>query len=396
MVIEYRTPTEADWPEMVRADARSFGWVPTQEQIDERRPLVDLERFRIATDRGQVVGVSGAFGFDVTVPGGTTVPAAGVTWVAVSATHRRRGVLTELIGRVHAEADDRGEPIAMLFASEGGIYERFGYGIASAMRFVDIDRGAARLRPDLPIDLDAVRYVDGDAALDHLASVWDRYRRTRPGEISRDGAWHAAVHAMRERPSDGFSPVFHLAHRDGYAAYRIKERWEGRPANVMELMEFVPATGQAHLDLWATLLGVDLVGGITVRNLPADEALPYLLTDSRAFGTSVLKDGLWAKVLDPAVAFGSRTYGTTDRLVVEADGQRWAIESDGTESSCRRVRTKPDLTMDAASLGALVFGGVRPSTLAGGRRLTAASEHALRRGDAFFVVGPSAHCSTWF
>lgn len=396
MGIEYRVPTEAEWPAMMRADARGFGWVPTPELIEQRRPSVDLERFRIATDAGQIIGVAGAFAFDITVPGGATVPASGVTWVSVSATHRRRGVLTELMRLLDQQADERGEPVAVLFASEGGIYRRFGYGIATMMRWIEIERANAILRPDLPVDRDAVRYVEGDAARDHLASTWERYRRTRAGEISRDAVWHDQVHEMREKPTDGMSATFHLAHRDGYAAYRIRERWSGRPENRLELIEMVPVTEQAHLDLWATVFGVDLVGTIASKNLPSDEALPWLLTDVRPFGTTQLRDGMWAKVIDPAVVFGARTYGSDDRLVVEVDGVRWAIEHSAGEASCRRVRTRPDLVTDAASFGALLFGGTRATTLAAGRTLTARDGATLARADAFFVAGRAPHCSTWF
>lgn len=284
----------------------------------------------------------------------------------------------------------------MLFASEGGIYERFGYGIATTMRFVEIDQPSAVLRADLPVDRDAVRYVEGDDARDHLKAVWERYRRSRAGEISRGAVWHDHVHQMREKPAGALSATFHLAHRDGYAAYRIASTWAARPAHRLEVVELVPVTAQAHLDLWHVLLGVDLVATVTGRNLPSDEALPYLLTDVRPFQTAVSKDGMWAKVVDPGVAFGARRYGTDDRLVVEVDGKRWAIEAEGDEAWCRPVRTKPDLVMDAPSLGALLFGGVRPTALARGRRLTARDDAALRRADAFFVVGPAPHCSTWF
>ena len=414
MVIEYRIPTEDDWPDLVRADGRAFGYVPTQEQIDQRRPLIDLDRFRIAVDTGRpdgstdgagtsgpgigpgIVGVAGSFAFDVTLPGGTTVPASGITWVGVSATHRRRGVVSELMSRLHAGADQRGEPVAMLFASEGGIYERFGYGVATTMRTVSIDRTSARLRPDLPVDRDAVRYVEGDAAHDHLAGMWDRHRRSRAGEISRNAVWHAQQHEVRMRPVDDLSPAFHLAHADGYAAYRFGEKWDGRPQSRIEVVEFVAVTEQAHLDLWHALLGVDLVVTIESRNLPSDEALPYLLADARPFGTTMLKDGMWANVLDPQVSFGARAYGSADRFVVEAGGQRWAIESDGTEASCRKVRSRPDIVTGASTLGTLLFGGVRPSLLARGRRLSGRTDDVLRRADAFFVVGPAPHCSTWF
>ena len=397
MQIDIRVPDEAMWPDVVRADGRAFGYAVTDEVIAERRPVVDLDRFRVAMDGPTVIGVAGSFGFDITLPGGTTVPAAGVTWVSVAATHRRRGVLTQLLDHVHRDADERGEPVAVLYASEGGIYERFGYGIATMMRFVEIARRAARLRPELQPDPTSVRYVDGDDALDHLVRVWEVARRQRAGEISRSLAWHDSVHAQRAKPQGGLSPAFHLAHRDGYAAYRISENWStGGPEHRLELVEFVATTAAAHLDLWHALLGVDLVGTIAAKQLPVDEPLPLLLTDVRSFATKVSKDGVWAKVLDPAIAFGARAYGTADRFVVEADGQRWAIETDGSESSCRRVRSRPDLTTDASTLGALLFGGARPSVLARGRRLVARSDEVLRRADACFVTGPAPHCATWF
>jgi predicted acetyltransferase len=304
-------------------------------------------------------------------------------------------VLTELMRLLDVQADERGEPVAVLFASEGGIYERFGFGIASTMRGVDIDRSTARLRADLPIERDAVRYVEGDDARDHLAVVWERARRARAGEISRDAVRHDAIHRNREQADGELSAAFHLAHRDGFAAYRIGRQRNGRPAQ-LEIVEFVAATPQAHLDLWHTLLGVDLVGSLRSLILPSDEPLPYLLTDVRPYATTRLRDGLWAKACDPAVAFGARTYGTDDRIVVEVDGRRWAIEAAGDEASCRPVRSRPDLVTDAPSLGALLFGGIRATALAAGRRLTARDAATLARADAFFVVGRAPHCSTWF
>lgn len=396
MVIEYRVPTDDEWPAMMRADARGFGFVPTEDATADRRAAFDLDRFRIAVDAGQIIGVAGAFAFDVTLPGGATVPASGITWVSVTATHRRRGVLTELMRSLHRQADDRGEPVSLLFASEAGIYERFGYGVATQTRWVEVDRAVARLRPDLPVDPDAVRYVEGDDARDHLASVWERYRRSRAGEISRDAVWHDQTHQVRERPDDGASATFHLAHRDGYAGYRVRANWTGRPSNRLELVEFVPVTDQAHLDLWATVLGVDLVGTISAKNLPSDEALPWLLTDLRHVATTQFRDGMWAKVMDPAVSFGARTYGTDDRLVVESDGVRWAIEQADGEVTCTRVRTRPDLVASDGALGSLLFGGTRATTLVAGRRLTARDAATLARADAFFVVGRAPHCSTSF
>ena len=79
---------------------------------------MDLDRFRVAIDRGAIVGVVGAFSLEMTMPGGATVPTAGVTWVGVAATHRRQGLLVRMMDELHVDAEERGDSIAALTASE--------------------------------------------------------------------------------------------------------------------------------------------------------------------------------------------------------------------------------------------------------------------------------------
>ena len=81
--------------------------------------------------------------FDVSVPGGATVPAAGVSVVGVLPSHRRRGVLNAMM---HALLDDsrrRGDALACLWASEGTIYGRFGYGLAARIGELTLARDEA-------------------------------------------------------------------------------------------------------------------------------------------------------------------------------------------------------------------------------------------------------------
>ena len=163
----------------------------------------------------------------------------------------------------------------------------------------------------------------------------------------------------------------------------------------MNVVELAAITGDAHAALWHTLLGVDLVGPIVSRQVPIDDPLPYLLTNPRALETTTLNDGIWVNVRDVAASFsrGART-APIDRVILEVDGRRWAIDGGPQGATCRSVRTKPDLVMDHASLGAIMLGGVRASTLAAGRRLEARSAEALRRADAFFLTSPLPHCQT--
>lgn len=397
MPITTRTAVESDWEAICHADGRAFGFTYTPEQMDRARTIHDISRFELAVDAREIVGVVAAFGLQVTVPGGGQLPMGGLTWVSTAATHRRQGVLTRLMQRSLDDIDRRGEPVAMLSASEGGIYERYGFGIATQVRVTTIDRRLAQLRPEFHPKPRSVRFVDGDAAIEHTRAIWSRFHRSRSGEVDRSEAWHRVLFAMRNSSWEGFGSALYLAHRDGFATYRIQEQWnDGRPAFNLHIAELVATTSEAHAALWHTLLGIDLVGAITSRQVPIDDPLPYLLTNPRALQTTALNDGVWVNVRDVAACFASRTYGTADRLVVEADGVRWAIDGGPDGATCRRVRSRADLVTDHASLGALLLGGVRPSALCAGRRLQARDADALRRADAFFLTAPVPHCQTMY
>ena len=49
-----------------------------------------------------------------------------------------------MVGAVHDDIDARGEPVASLYAAEGGIYEHLDYGIATRIVVNSIDTRLAR------------------------------------------------------------------------------------------------------------------------------------------------------------------------------------------------------------------------------------------------------------
>src|SRR5687768_3082450 len=89
-----------DWDKWYANLIRAFGGVP---EADEERELwnalTEFDRFLGFWDGDECVGTAGAFSFRLTVPGGESVPAAGITGVGVAATHRRRGVLRSMMRR---------------------------------------------------------------------------------------------------------------------------------------------------------------------------------------------------------------------------------------------------------------------------------------------------------
>src|SRR5215469_1581591 len=97
MSLEIRPVTHDELPAFWRAAHISFGERPDEAQFESWRELLEVDRTLAAFDPDEVdaiVASAAAYSFKLTLPGGTTVPVAGVTAVGVRPTHRRQGLLT--------------------------------------------------------------------------------------------------------------------------------------------------------------------------------------------------------------------------------------------------------------------------------------------------------------
>src|SRR3712207_2072356 len=109
----------------------AFAHDPSGPYQDEPSPVAELDRSLGLVEDGRVVATSGIYSMQLTVPG-AVVPMAGVTWVTVAPTHRRRGILTAIMRRQLTELHEQErEPVAGLWAAEAAIYGRFGYATAA-------------------------------------------------------------------------------------------------------------------------------------------------------------------------------------------------------------------------------------------------------------------------
>src|SRR4051794_29540574 len=151
-----------------------------------------------------MVATTGIFTRELTVPGGL-VRMPGVTLVGVLPTHRRRGVLTQLMRRQIDDIHAAGEPIAALWASENAIYGRFGYGVAARHASMTLRTTGARLAPGAPAPTGRVVLVEPADAVDRVAPLYDRLRRERPGHLDRTPVWWKRRTRDPERFRGGYS-----------------------------------------------------------------------------------------------------------------------------------------------------------------------------------------------
>jgi predicted acetyltransferase len=373
--------------------------------------FIEPGRTFVIDDAGMLVGTAGALTLPIAVPGGGTLAMAGVTEVGVRPTHRRQGMLRLMMDAVIDQALELGEPIAGLTASEGGIYRRFGYGVAARMHSMSIDTTRSKEVVDHQVP-GRFRMIDDEEAETLLAAIWDRSWRQRPGEIGRsEGMWKAsAVDPESER--DGASARFLVVHEDGsgtadgFASYRFKES-EAPVGGLwydMQIDELIGVDDAVEATLLRFLLDIDLVGTVYWRSAAVDMPLRWRLADSRAVTVTKERDHLWLRPLDVPRCLSARSYAAEGKAVVEVVdearpelGGRFTLDAGADGADCTRSDSaEADVTLRTPELGAVLLGGVSWSTLHRAGLVEESTPGAVDRLDALFRPTRAPYCGTGF
>jgi predicted acetyltransferase len=401
VTIEIRNPAQEEWRAAMLAASSVFGDELKDEDYERYSTTLARERFYTAYDGDVPVGTAADFPFTLTVPGGE-LAAGGVTWVAVLPSHRRKGVLRQLMRRELDDLHERGEPLAMLWASEAAIYGRFGYGVAAPLFEMEADRSRFALRDDAG-PRGKVRIVAREDAAEPCMHVYERVRPTIPGFVARTRAWWETYRlADPEHWRRGASPKYvAVIDVDGepsaYAIYRVKSDWEaGFPKGQVRVVEAVAATTVAERELWRFVFGIDL----TVRvDSPVDPGSPLslMVVDPRSLHLK-MTEGLWLRILDLEGALGGRSYASDDEVVVDLRDEfcpwnagRWRIGRD-----VGRTGDDAELELDVADLASAYLGAFSFTQLAAAERVHELQEGALDRADALFRTARPPYCPEVF
>jgi len=398
-----RSVNESELPAFSAIGHRAFNssW-PADELLALDLQVFEADRSLAAFDGELMVGSTVAFSLGLTVPGGSSVPTAGVSFVAVLPSHRRRGILSSLMRRQLSDVQQGPEPVAALFASESVIYGRFGYGPACQHHAFSIKRGDGRFRPALPAASAGrpagpdraiaepeicLRLAEPRAALAELKAVYEAVRAERPGMISRNDAWWTVSLADPEFMRDGSTAMGCVVADDasgprGYALYAARGGWDsdGIPNQSLSVRELFGLDGAAISALWSDLLTRDLVGEVHAGSRAVDDPLPFLLADPRRARPKV-SDGLWIRLIDLPEALRQRQFACPVDVVIEvtddlipANHGRWHLAAggpaDGAKPSCERTTAAADIAMPVSALGAAYLGGTRLGVLAAAGQVT--------------------------
>ena len=385
--IEYRPLTDEEIPAAVRTQETAFGSHAGEQDVELHRQWFALGESVAAFDGPDPVGLFVSYPFDMTIPGNSVLTAC-ISNVGVLPTHRRRGILTEMMRRQLTNAYERGLCLSALEAAEARIYGRFGYGIACEYIHWTIDRQSAAFRRDYQSD-GSIRLVTAKYARETFPEIYRRAAVGRAGivqppNIQWDEWFDGLPASKRDRPS--YFDVEYREHRpEGYAAYQIKDR-------TVTVHQFVSCTDAAYTALWKYCLDIDLTTTIEARRRPTDEPLLWMLHDPRKLKRETY-DRTWLRLIDVPKALASRTYAQDDRIVFRVHDQfcpwndaTYELAGSPNGAECKPTAKSPDLVLSVDDLAVPYLGGFPFTPLALAGRIEERTPGALARADAMFAT----------
>ncbi|WP_331773493.1 GNAT family N-acetyltransferase [Embleya sp. NBC_00888] len=325
-----------------------------------------------AYDDDTLVGQVVAHRFALSVPGGEQ-PCAGLDFVAVAPTHRRRGLLSRMIDEQWRRCAEAGQALSCLWSSEDAIYGRFGYAPGTEGLGVEIDSRrplALRVAPD-PRPL---RLVDADNAAGLLDPVYEAARASRAGRFARDERWWAENVLAAD---DDESPTRIVVLGDsgappvGYAIYRVESgnSAAGTPG-VVEVHELEADGAPAAAALWDYLASIDLTGKVVAWVRPADDPLLLFASDRDQVRVTRQFPALWIRLVDVRTALTARSWAAPVDLVldvrdpaVSGNHGRFRLTAGPEGASYTATRAPADLVLEVRDLAACYLGGTPPARL---------------------------------
>lgn len=316
------------------------------------------------------------------------VPAHLVTSITVRPTHRRRGILRELLGTDLVRAKAAGNPVAVLTATEATIYGRFGFGRVTEAQTLHLDvRGEVRFNaaPSGTVVVLDARKLAGIAP-----GIFEAFHQNQVGSVGRQEAyWRYASGAWGPEgpePDPKLRAAVHLdaaGRIDGYVTYAFAG-WDPKPIT-LEVRDLVATTAVARRELFRFLALHDLVERVSYPMAAADDPLGWSLEDPARVGHVDRGHCLWVRVLDVPAAFAARRYNGTGSFTLRVEdpmslaGGCYLFElADGRATVTELAEgTVADVSCMVSALGPWLLGAAGTAELAGAGLLEPASEQVL-------------------
>lgn len=355
-----------------REDGAVLGMVTTEGPgLDGRQPVAAFNVARNTINHGR--GLQ---------------PVLIVNTIGVLPSHRRRGLLKEMMRRQLDAARDDGVPVAVLTASEATIYGRFGFGPVGRGCELKIDTRRFGYRDGVTVAGGSVEFVDPSFLNDHWKHLTSAHQAAHRGAVGHQhvhllldtGAWDSEAAG----PSKSLRAAVHFDEEgtpDGFALFRFKGWEESSKAEVFKVCAADPAVARA---LWKALAEMDLIETLLATPSTLPDHLILSLADSRAAKVAEVGDGVWLRLLDLPAAVEGRAFDADGEVVLRVTDAMgyvngvWRLSAEDGVGRVERSDEAAEVTL-AADVLATLWHGDRTASQAAAAGLVEGSPEAVRR-----------------
>ena len=406
MGVEIRAPREDEFADYLRVVRYVFS-APAPEGDEDKRAKwrFDPSRAVCAFVDGELVSTFGAYDFTVQL-NGAPVPLAGVTNVGTLPGFRGRGFIRELVVQGLSDARERGESCSMLWASFGAIYQRFGYGLASAHVNYQWDPRYGELTgPPAEGSMQIVALSEGREIAERVHAEYVAPRNLMIVRGERD--WKGIFEPESFQTTYQRMAIYRNADGEprGFMLLRNREEedeFEPGPNQFLTVNDFTALDADAYRGMWEFLAGHDLVREVKMERVPEDDPAALMLLEPRTLRRRTA-DAMWLRVADAELALGQRPYGAAGSLTLRVvdelcdwNAGTYRVESDGTNSEVSRVDGEAELVVPVERLSQLISGYASASELARLDLIEASDASVLSVADAMFATAYRPFCQDGF
>ena len=395
--------------DFAKAEAIAYTALASEYYINRLKKLATPDRAIALFDENKIIGTANSFGESISLPSNKKAKVAAVSYVSVMPTHRRQGILSEMmkiqLNEIHSVHK---EPLAVLWPSESAIYGRFGYAPTHEKHY-SISKNNAKFLPQISSNNLKINFLNKKEAIECYVQVNNKLMESRPGvmELTNDWAERRIEDLISNHLSNGpsyFIGIFDNKTPVGLVTYSIENNndYGNMPAS-LHIWDILYLNIESAIKLWNFCLNIDLVEEIHAKGVPEDDVLEALLISPGDLNAR-LTTGLWIRIVDVINSLEARTYEhngeiilkVEDSIIKDNNNTYLLNTNDKSTPKCEITSKNPDVEITIQGLSEIYLGTFDLNNLIASGNINIKNKKVIKTIKEIFKSEPKPFCPMHF
>lgn len=394
--------------DFAKAEAIPYTSDSTDYYIKRLKMLADPKRALALADNDKIIGTANSFSEYISLPTNKSSKVAAVSYVSVQPTHRRQGILSEMmklqLNQIYSQYK---EPLAILWPSETAIYGRFGYAPTREKHYKISKHNAKFISGlnDYPLE---TKILNKKEAINSYLEINNNLMNKRPGVMKLTKKW--AERRIEDLSSKYLStgPSYFVGIYDanklvGFVTYTIEGSNEyGNMPSSLNIWDIIYINDKAAINIWNYCLNIDLVDEIYAKGVPEDDVLESLLISPGSLNARVTT-GFWIRIVDVIKALETRSYNEKGKLIfnlsdsiINQNNNTFLLDTKNQNPTCKISTESPDIEITINGLSEIYLGTFNLNNLIASQNLKIINKKIINFINRAFKENNTPFCPMHF